>query len=46
MGFAILSPFPYSGGIHIWPEGLGDEHLVAEAELPAPDGEPPEVGVP
>src|SRR5437763_4106644 len=35
------------GGFHIWPEGLGDptnEHLVAEADLPAPTEELVEVG--
>lgn len=36
------------GGFHIWPEGLGDpsnETLDAEAELPAPEEEPLEVGI-
>ena len=35
------------GGFHIWPEGQGDptnEHLAAEAELPAPTEELVEVG--
>ncbi len=35
------------GGFHIWPEGLGDpsdEHLVAEADLPAPQEELVEAG--
>jgi hypothetical protein len=29
----------YHGGFHIWPEGMGDptdQHLTAEADLPAP----------
>jgi len=37
------------GGFHIWPEGVGDptnEHLVAEADLPAPSQELVEVGGP
>jgi hypothetical protein len=40
--------FVARGGFHIWPEGLGDptnEHLVAEADLPAPPGELVEAGV-
>lgn len=35
------------GGFHIWPEGLGepsDEHLVEQADLPAPAQELVEVG--
>ena len=35
------------GGFHIWPEGQGDptsEHLVAEADVPAPSNELVEVG--
>jgi hypothetical protein len=36
-----------TGGFHIWPEGFGDptdEHLVEQADLPAPEEELVEVG--
>jgi hypothetical protein len=36
------------GGFHIWPEGMGDpsdDHLVEEAEPPAPEEERMEVGI-
>jgi hypothetical protein len=42
-GYGVLS----KGGFHIWPEGMGDptnEHLVAEADLPAPAEELVEAG--
>jgi hypothetical protein len=42
-----VSGLSMTGGFHIWPEGLGDptdEHLVAEAELPAPEEELVEAG--